>query len=138
MKNSIWLACNLVSWGFLGRWFRIRSQNLKIQNVGSNMAEWNHKIQFDLHESWNLGIFQIADIKSRVKIQEFKMADPIWWNKIAKYNLIYIKLGICSFFKSLISNKKSNLKNSKLQIQHGRLKSQNITWFIWKSESRSF
>ena len=39
LQNLICLAWISVSWGFPGRWFRIRSQTLKIQNAQTNVEE---------------------------------------------------------------------------------------------------
>ena len=58
------------------------------------MADQNCKIASDLHTTRYIEIFRIVDFKLEIKLQKFKMADPIWWTEIVKYNLICMKLGI--------------------------------------------
>ena len=77
----------------------------------SNMADRNCKIPSGLHETRYLEVLWVADFKLEVKLQLFKIADPIWWTEIAKYNFICIQLRIWKFFGSLISNYESNFEN---------------------------
>ena len=70
----------------------------KIQDRRFNKADRNCKIQFDLHETRYYGVFRVADIELEAQVKKFKMANPIWPTQIAKYNLIYMNLGIWEFF----------------------------------------
>ena len=47
-----------------------------------------------MHETGNLRFVWGANFELEFKFKKFKMAEPIWSNKIAKYNLICMKLGI--------------------------------------------
>ena len=68
------------------------------------MLDRNWKIQSDSHKTRYLGVFQVVDFKLEVKLQQFRIADPIWRTEIAKYNLICIKLGFWECSRSLIPN----------------------------------
>ena len=57
-----------------------------------------------MHETGNLRFFWGANFELEFKFKKFKMADPIWWIKFAKYNSICMKFGIWEFFGVLISN----------------------------------
>ena len=58
------------------------------------MADKNWKIQSDLHETRYDRLFWVPNFKLEIKLQKFKMADPIWRAEIAKYNFICMKFGL--------------------------------------------
>ena len=51
------------------------------------MADENTKL-FNWDEIWYLGIFGVVDYESVLKIQKYKMVDPIWRTKIQKVSLL--------------------------------------------------
>ena len=66
---------------------------------------------------WYLGVFRVADYESELKIQKFKMADPIrrtkMWSQVLDRDEIW-------YSGDFITNPSSVFINSKWWIQYGR------------------
>ena len=60
----------------------------KNQGGGFNKAGRNSKLQSDLHKIRYLKSFRVSASQLEINLQNFKMVDPIWRTKIAKYYLI--------------------------------------------------
>ena len=84
------LTQNLLYGYFLGCWLRFWSQNLKIQNLVSELQNSKWRIQNGGYISENsqffrncvetpcMGVFGVADYESGVRIEKFKMEDWKW------------------------------------------------------------
>ena len=93
---------------FLVRWLRIWSQNSKIQNEGSKMADEKSKKIY-------VKVLRVVGYESEVKIPKFKMADHK--NRTNYSSSLKMCMCVWSFFGLLVTNLKSKCQNSKCQAQ---------------------
>ena len=95
---------NSCSGGYRGRWFQIWDRFSQIQDGGSNMADLCWKNRLFPRKVPVRGYMVVADFKSGVNFQKFKMADPIWRTYVKNIDFLARKFVFGGISGSLISN----------------------------------